>query len=81
MSDAMQSPVIGTNKDDVLKGGTIDELFLARKGDDNVMANGGNDIAYGGRGNDTLMGQAGNDVLYGGGSGPSFARLDRLNIS
>lgn len=80
MSDAMQSPVIGTNKDDVLKGGTIDELFLARKGDDNVMANGGNDIAYGGRGNDTLMGQAGNDVLYGGGSGPSFARLDRLNI-
>lgn len=81
MSDAMQSPVIGTIKDDVLKGSTIDELFLARRGNDTVMANGGNDIAFGGRGNDTLMGQSGNDVLYGGGSGPSFARLDRLSVS
>ena len=81
MSDAMQSPIVGTIKDDVLKGGTIDELFLARKGNDTVMANGGNDIAYGGRGNDSLMGQSGNDVLYGGGSGPSFARLDRLNVA
>ncbi|NQW51288.1 MAG: DUF4114 domain-containing protein, partial [Rhodospirillales bacterium] len=65
---------------DFLRGSTIDELFLARKGDDSVMANNGNDIAYGGRGNDTLVGQSGNDVLYGGGSGPSFARLDRLSI-
>lgn len=80
MSDAMQSPVIGTNKDDILKGSTIDELFLARGGDDTVVANNGNDVAYGGRGNDTLSGQAGNDVLYGGGSGPSFARLDRLVV-
>ena len=76
----MQSPVVGTIKDDILKGGSIDELFLARQGNDTVYANSGNDVAYGGRGNDTLSGQTGNDVLYGGGSGPSIARLDRLVI-
>ena len=76
----MQSPVVGTTKDDTLKGGSIDELFLARQGNDTVYANSGNDVAYGGRGNDTLSGQTGNDVLYGGGSGPSIARLDRLVV-
>lgn len=76
----MQSPVVGTIKDDILRGGSIDELFLARQGNDTVYANSGNDVAYGGRGNDTLSGQTGNDVLYGGGSGPSIARLDRLVV-
>jgi Ca2+-binding RTX toxin-like protein len=77
----MKSPVVGTTKDDILRGGSIDELFLARQGNDTVYAGAGNDLAYGGRGNDTLSGQAGNDVLYGGGSGPSIAKLDRLVVS
>lgn len=76
----MQSPVVGTIKDDILRGGSIDELFLARQGNDTVNAEAGNDVAYGGRGNDTLSGQSGNDVLYGGGTGPSIARLDRLVV-
>lgn len=80
MSDAMQKPVIGTIKADTLRGGSIDELFEARKGNDVVWAADGNDIAYGGRGNDSLYGQNGNDMLWGGGSGPSIARLDRLVI-
>ncbi|MDC7789436.1 DUF4114 domain-containing protein [Rhodoplanes sp. TEM] len=80
MSEVMQSPVVGTSKDDTLKGGAIDELFLARQGADVVQAAAGNDRAFGGRGNDTLFGQAGNDVMYGGGSGPSLAELDRLVI-
>lgn len=76
----MQSPVVGTIKDDTLRGGSIDELFLAKQGNDTVYAGSGNDVAYGGRGNDMLSGQIGNDVLYGGGSGPSIAKLDRLVI-
>ncbi len=76
----MQSPVVGTIKDDILRGGSIDELFLARQGNDAVHAGSGNDVGYGGRGNDMLSGQGGNDVLYGGGSGPSIARLDRLVV-
>lgn len=76
----MQSPVVGTIKDDILRGGSIDELFLAKQGNDTVYAGTGNDVAYGGRGNDVLSGQTGNDVLYGGGSGPSIARLDRLVV-
>lgn len=76
----MQSPVVGTIKDDTLRGGSIDELFLARQGNDTVYAGAGSDVAYGGRGNDVLSGQAGNDVLYGGGSGPSLAKLDRLVV-
>ena len=76
----MQSPVVGTIKDDILRGGSIDELFLAKQGDDTVYAGSGNDVGYGGRGNDLLSGQTGNDVLYGGGSGPSIARLDRLVV-
>jgi len=59
MSDFMQSPVVGTIKDDRLGGGSIDELFLARQGNDVVYAGAGNDVAYGARGNDTLSGQAG----------------------
>ena len=81
MSDFMQSPVVGTIKDDRLGGGSIDELFLARQGNDVVYGGAGNDVAYGARGNDTLSGQAGNDVLYGGGSGPTLAKLERLVIS
>lgn len=81
LSDLLQSPIVGTTKDDTLKGGSIDELFLARQGNDNVTAGSGNDVAYGGRGNDVLSGQSGNDVLFGGGSGPSVARLDRLVVS
>jgi len=80
VSEFIQSPVVGTIKDDILRGGSIDELFLARQGNDTVHAGGGNDVAYGGRGNDTLSGQTGNDVLYGGGSGPSIAKLDRLVV-
>jgi len=76
----MQSPIVGTTRDDILRGGSIDELFLARQGNDTVYAGNGNDVAYGGRGNDQLNGQSGNDVLYGGGSGPSIAKLDRLVI-
>lgn len=76
----MQSPVVGTTKDDILRGGSIDELFLAKQGNDTVHAGSGNDVGYGGRGNDMLSGQGGNDVLYGGGSGPSIARLDRLVV-
>ena len=76
----MQSPIVGTTDDDTLRGGSIDELFLARQGNDTVNAGSGNDVAYGGRGNDMLSGQTGNDVLYGGGSGPSIARLDRLVV-
>lgn len=80
MSDLIQSPVVGTIKDDTLKGGSIDELFLARRGNDAVYAGAGNDVAYGGRGNDMLSGQSGNDVLYGGGTGPSIAKLDRFVV-
>lgn len=76
----MQSPIVGTTRDDILRGGSIDELFLARQGSDTVYAGSGNDVAYGGRGNDQLSGQSGNDVLYGGGSGPSIAKLDRLVV-
>jgi serralysin len=76
----MQSPIVGTIKDDVIRGTSVDDLILARRGDDKVYAANGNDVSYGGRGNDMLSGQNGNDVLYGGGSGPSFAKLDRLVV-
>lgn len=80
MSIAMKAPIIGTNTSDRLAGRAVDELISARQGDDTVTANAGEDIVYGGRGNDLLAGDAGSDVLYGGGNGPSFARLDRLEI-
>ena len=79
MSTAIK-PIIGTQANDTLSGGSAHEIFSGRAGDDTVYARNGHDKAWGGSGDDTLYGQRGQDILYGGG-GPSYIDLPQLTIA
>lgn len=79
ISDAIK-PIIGSQADDVLRGGRGNEVFSGRAGDDVIYANNGHDIAYGGVGDDTIYGQSGNDELWGSG-GPCYINLAAVTIT
>ncbi len=51
--------------DDVLKGGSGDDVLYGEAGSDLLRGGGGEDVLYGGTGSDTLKGEGGEDVLYG----------------
>jgi Bacterial Ig-like domain (group 1)/RTX calcium-binding nonapeptide repeat (4 copies) len=59
--------IVGTNRDDVLRGSPGRDIICALRGDDIVRARGGKDVVIGGPGRDRLFGNAGNDRLKGGG--------------
>ena len=63
----------GSEKDDILIGGSSanrlsgkagDDILYGEEGDDKLLGGSGNDILYAGLGNDTLIGGAGDDTLY-----------------
>ncbi len=67
--------IVGTDKDDKIRGTAGPDVIVPRGGDDVVRAlggkdlvcgNGGGDLLLGGRGDDKLLGQRGDDVLRGG---------------
>ncbi len=66
----------GTNGNDLLRGGALDDTFVGNKGNDVLLGRGGNDSLFGGtitfregdpNGRDVLVGGSGNDFLNGGG--------------
>ena len=57
--------IIGTGKNDILRGGTLAEWLDGGAGHDNLDGRQGNDSLIGGDGNDTLLGSDGNDQLQG----------------
>lgn len=56
----------GTIGNDVLVGGSEEDVFLAYSGDDIIRARGGEDRAFGGSGDDTIWGGRGVDSMAGG---------------
>ncbi|MDD2950166.1 MAG: calcium-binding protein [Sulfuricurvum sp.] len=57
---------IGTNEDNVLSVGALNDSLFGLGGNDTLSGKDGNDLLYGNEGNDTLNGNAGADILYGG---------------
>lgn len=47
--------IIGTNKDNTLKGTTGDDTIIGKAGDDVIMGGGGADVMKGGKGRDTFV--------------------------
>jgi Ca2+-binding RTX toxin-like protein len=61
------SPIFnGTELDDVLHGGSGDDILNGYDGKDSLYGNFGNDILNGGSGNDILFGGHGNVIMDGG---------------
>jgi Ca2+-binding RTX toxin-like protein len=58
--------VVGTPKDDFIRGNSANNRLEGRGGNDTLYGGSGNDSLYGGDGDDWLYGEAGNDNLYGG---------------
>ena len=57
--------VLGTNKGDLIYGGSGYDRMYGGGGPDKIWGGGGDDYCYGGAGNDTLYGGDGRDHLYG----------------
>ena len=58
--------VVGTNYDDIFKGGAGDNEFYGRDGDDSFTGKSGADTLFGESGNDIIDGGADDDLLQGG---------------
>lgn len=65
-SEILARQSLGTDSDDVVKGGDASDVLLGRAGDDEIWGEAGNDNLHGGEGDDQLRGQAGDDSLFGG---------------
>ena len=62
---AKSATIIGTNKNNRLKGTKRADVIVALGGNDKVDGRGGNDIICAGSGNDSVVGGPGKDRLYG----------------
>ncbi len=62
----IQHTIQGTDDNDFLVGGNLDDTLHGGDGHDTLAGLGGDDTLYGGAGEDVLLGYAGNDTLYGG---------------
>jgi Ca2+-binding RTX toxin-like protein len=58
--------VVGTDNNDVLSGGSADDVVYGGAGDDILRGYQGNDTIYGGDGNDYLDGYQDDNILFGG---------------
>jgi hypothetical protein len=63
---ASYNQIQGSNKKDLLFGGTGNDRIYGLNGDDTIYAFGGTDRLFGDPGNDILLGSSGNDYLLGG---------------
>ena len=64
--DVDASPVIGSNRNDVLFGAAGNDTITANAGHDYLEGGNGNDVLNGGAGDDEINGGNGSDELYGG---------------
>ncbi|MBD0291209.1 MAG: hypothetical protein ICV74_08140 [Thermoleophilia bacterium] len=58
--------IVGTRRDDILRGTAGDDVICGRAGDDLLLGGPGHDVLLGGGGRDRLLGEAGRDYLQGG---------------
>lgn len=58
--------IVGTNGNDVLRGGPCNDILEGLGGNDRLYGGPGNDRLYGGPGNDLLVGGPGNDRIVTG---------------
>jgi hypothetical protein len=58
--------IVGTTRNDKLKGGSGRDVIFGMGGNDTIDSGGGNDVVCGGAGNDTILTGAGLDVGDGG---------------
>ena len=58
--------IVGTDRNDRIKGGPGPDVIAGLGGDDVIRGEQGNDVLCGGYGDDELVGVAGNDRLSGG---------------
>ncbi|MEM6439845.1 MAG: calcium-binding protein [Pseudomonadota bacterium] len=58
--------VVGSNRDDKLRGDGKANNLEGRNGDDQLVGRGGGDVLRGEQGNDRIFGGPGSDELYGG---------------
>ena len=65
MADRLYVRHYGTSANDVISGGSSDDLMYGYAGNDTLNGNAGNDRLLGGDGDDTLNGGTGMDVLFG----------------
>lgn len=56
--------IVGTEGDDVLEGGSGNDILCGLGGDDVLIGGSGDDVLVGGAGSDQLDGGSGNDTLY-----------------
>lgn len=61
-----KTPIVGSDKNNILVGTDGDDCIQALAGDDKLKGRGGDDTLRGASGNDRLHGQDGNDCLAGG---------------
>lgn len=73
------SRIVGTARNDVLRGTPGADMLDGRGGDDRLSGRGGNDLLVGGRGNDRLVGGAGKDRLRCG-AGKDSAVADAKDV-
>ena len=57
--------IIGSNRNDTLRGSSGNDIILARGGNDVVTGGDGDDFIIGGGGDDSLAGDSGNDTIFG----------------
>ena len=77
--------IVGTNKNDKLKGGRKSDYINGKKGDDKLIGAKGNDVLDGAKGDDILVGSKGKDYLNGsmgldilkGGKGADIFQISR----
>lgn len=62
-----RATIVGTPGNDVLRGGTGNDVIVGLGGRDVITGGNGNDVLCGGEGDDTLTGGNGNDLIGGGG--------------
>jgi Ca2+-binding RTX toxin-like protein len=81
--------IVGTDGNEIIRGGKGDELIFALDGNDIVHGNKGNDVLVGnsglnrldgGKGNDTLVDGLGNDILIGDRGNDLFYVTGGINI-
>lgn len=72
---AFRHSILGTEKSDILTGGSAADTIWGMDGDDLLEALGADDLVYGGHGDDSIAGGSHEDSLYGG-SGDDFLYAD-----
>jgi hypothetical protein len=65
MCNGVPATIVGTPKNDLIRGTAGRDVIVARAGADNIRGRGGNDLICAGRGNDVVKGGDGRDVIFG----------------